>query len=231
MAGATLDANDLRQRSGPGRGKVNKVTTSLDTPCGLAMNKIFGIGLSRTGTKSLAAALNVLQIKTIWYPQDQQTFAELAIGKYELSVLQYYDGATDTPIAPFYPQLDQIYPGSKFILTIRDPDDWLKSCAKHWMSLPVAVPLPPDAPVWQQFAFFISTAVYGTCGFNGARFRYVYQSHLASVRRYFEGREDDLLTMDIAAGDGWERLCQFLDRPVPNRPFPHVNAFDDPLLR
>ena len=26
--------------------------------------------------------------------------------------------------------------------------------------------------------------------------------------------------MDIAAGDGWERLCPFLDRHVPDEPFP-----------
>ncbi len=54
--------------------------------------RIFGIGLSRTGTKSLATALNTLGIATIWYPQDSQTFAELAIGKFRLSVLQRYRG-------------------------------------------------------------------------------------------------------------------------------------------
>ena len=24
--------------------------------------------------------------------------------------------------------------------------------------------------------------------------------------------------------DGWEPLCKFLDKPVPDEPFPHVNA-------
>lgn len=24
--------------------------------------------------------------------------------------------------------------------------------------------------------------------------------------------------------DGWEPLCEFLGKPVPNEPFPHVNA-------
>ena len=32
-----------------------------------------------------------------------------------------------------------------------------------------------------------------------------------------------LLEMDIAAGDGWEKLCAFLGRDVPDQPFPHLN--------
>ena len=23
--------------------------------------------------------------------------------------------------------------------------------------------------------------------------------------------------------DGWEKLCKFLDRPIPNKDFPHLN--------
>ena len=30
--------------------------------------------------------------------------------------------------------------------------------------------------------------------------------------------------MNICAGDGWERLCEFLDVPVPDVPFPRENV-------
>ena len=30
--------------------------------------------------------------------------------------------------------------------------------------------------------------------------------------------------LEWAVEDGWEPLCEFLDKPVPNEPFPHVNT-------
>src|SRR5215217_9330431 len=92
-------------------------------------SKVFGIGLSRTGTVSLAEAMNVLGIKTIHFPCDEQTFEDLRMGNYDLRILEEYQGAVDTPVAPFYAQLDSHYPNSKFILTVRDKQSWLKSCA------------------------------------------------------------------------------------------------------
>jgi hypothetical protein len=29
--------------------------------------------------------------------------------------------------------------------------------------------------------------------------------------------------MDIFSGDGWAKLCDFLQQPVPRRGFPHAN--------
>lgn len=34
-----------------------------------------------------------------------------------------------------------------------------------------------------------------------------------------------LLVLDITAGQGWEPLCEFLDHPVPEAPFPWKNQF------
>lgn len=189
------------------------------------LNKVFGIGLSRTGTRSLAAALNLLEIKTVWYPHDRRTFAELAEGNYGLSVLKTHDGATDTPIAAAYPQLDSKFPGSKFVLTVRNREDWLRSCARHWARLPTSMPLPTDAAYWQQFVVFINTAVYGCVGFNSERFSYVYDRHVENALNYFRDREDDLLLLDIASGEGWDKRCAFLDRPILDVPFPNVNTF------
>ena len=33
--------------------------------------------------------------------------------------------------------------------------------------------------------------------------------------------------MDLAAGDGWSKLCPFLGKPVPDAPFPHLNRAED----
>ena len=34
--------------------------------------------------------------------------------------------------------------------------------------------------------------------------------------------ENNLLIMDITKGDGWSKLCNFLNKPIPNKPFPRA---------
>ncbi|MEM6777496.1 MAG: sulfotransferase family protein [Planctomycetota bacterium] len=190
-----------------------------------ANGKLFGIGLSRTGTKTLATALNHLGIRTIWYPHDAQTFAELAMCKYRLSILEQYDAVTDTPVVPIFPQLDAEYPGSKFILTVRDVDSWLMSCATLWAKAPVAGPPAADADLAYRYKTYINSTVYGCMGFHAERFRYVYQRHVCGVMAYFQDRPDDLLVVNLTEQPSWELLCRFVDRPVPDADFPHVNSF------
>jgi len=190
--------------------------------------KVFAIGLSRTGTKSLAVALNHLGIKTKWYPQDRQTYHELVLGNYRLSILEEYQAITDTPIVPFYPQLDEAFPGSKFILTVREKASWLKSCEKHWAGSRIP---PSDPPFWQRYANFIDACVYGCNAFNASRFSYVYDLHVANVREYFRDRAEDLLVLDVCNGGGFEKLCPFLGLPVPDDPaFPKENNFKSEKL-
>jgi hypothetical protein len=35
------------------------------------------------------------------------------------------------------------------------------------------------------------------------------ERHDREVMEYFKNREEDLLVLDIAAGEGWEKLCPF----------------------
>jgi hypothetical protein len=59
--------------------------------------------------------------------------------------------------------------------------------------------------------------------------------HNREVREYFRDRPDDLLTIDLAQGGGWEPICAFLGHAVPDQPFPHSNripyAFVPRLVR
>jgi hypothetical protein len=51
------------------------------------------------------------------------------------------------------------------------------------------------------------------------------------VAAHFAGRPEDLLTLDLCAGEGWERLAPFLGwERVPERPFPWENRSPDPRL-
>ncbi len=183
--------------------------------------KIFGIGLSKTGTTSLGMALQNLGVRTIHNPIDQQTYNELTSANYDLSILKEYQAIVDIPVAPFYAQLDKIFPSSKFILTVRDKNSWIKSikthfeASHHWLEA---------NPSLRDFVLFLRACVFGSLDFNEERFLYVYDFHVKNVKDYFKGREKDLLILDIIRGEGWEKLCPFLGLEIPVDPFPHLNV-------
>jgi hypothetical protein len=168
--------------------------------------KIFGLGLSKTGTTSLHHAFRQLGLQSIHFPKMPEIFAG------QFGWMDKYDAASDTPIVPFYPQLDAAYPGAKFILTVRNVEDWLKSVENWWAGA--------ENP--NEYALRVRILVFGVHTFHAGRMRYVYEKHLADVQEYFKDRPDDLLTMNICEGDGWEKLCPFLNKAVPDRPFPFV---------
>jgi hypothetical protein len=56
-----------------------------------------------------------------------------------------------------------------------------------------------------------------------------YRQHNAKVIKHFAG-SPSLLVVDWEAGDGWQQLCEFLGKPIPDVPFPHVLK-DGPAIR
>ena len=186
--------------------------------------KVFGIGLSKTGTLSLARALTRLGIKTKHFPDDTTTQNELRWGRYELSIFREYQGLVDIPVAPFYAQFDRIYPSAKFILTTRPTEPWLASFERHFQ-------------LWVEhrrtdYDDFVLACTYGVQHFSAERLRYAKELHEANVRGYFAGRPDKLLVLNVFEGDGWKELGAFLGCPVPDEPYPRENpALKEPARR
>ena len=182
--------------------------------------KVFGLGLSRTGKTSLCEALNILGIKSIHFPCDQTTYDELRKGHYKFSILKSYQGVVDIPFVPYYAQLDKAFPESKFILTVGEVNSWLKSVENQWR-------LWRHRDPHKEFTDFVCACVYGTLEFNEDRFRYVYETHCRNVLEYFANRSEDLLVLNLFEGDGWGKLCSFLGMRIPAVPFPHLNSDED----
>lgn len=181
------------------------------------MGKIFGIGLSRTGTSSLNEALTILGYNSLHFPSIERNIAK---GIYTLTDLEPFDALTDTPIVPIFPQLDKAYPNGKFILTIRDKNDWLNSCEsffKHKDRKEKGTELERESNFHRLFT-------YGCLGFNRERFSYVFDRHKNYVLDYFKDRVDDLLVIDICSDPSWFELTRFLGKNVPHVNFPHKNS-------
>lgn len=173
---------------------------------------IFGLGLSRTGTASLTKALKILGIKTKHFPNDKTTQKQLKQGEYNLSILNDYQALTDIPTAPYYSQLDKTYPECKFILTTRPMDSWLKSVQHHFDFY--------VKNMRDEFDNFVFASVFGILEFNAERFQYVYELHEINVRSYFANKPEKLLILNFFEGDGWEKLCSFLNLPIPKNTLP-----------
>lgn len=187
--------------------------------------KVFGLGLSRTGTRSLTYALQMLGWDCSHYPIDEDTYTELANGQYDLTLLKYHDGLTDITCAPYYQQFDQQYPGSKFVLTVRDKDAWQRSCRNHWFNRPAfGHAEDPDQETHFLMRQLLRAAVYGCYTYVPERFSWVYDRHVGEIMDYFKDRPEDLLVIDVCAGDGFEKLAPFMGVPVPAEPFPHKGA-------
>jgi hypothetical protein len=196
---------------------------------------ILGLGLTRTGTSSLTDALNLLGYRSLHYPDDDRTRKEIKAflasdgDRLRLSILEKYDALTDTPICATFEALDAAYPGSRFVLTVREKESWLESCRRFFReSIDPFLRGYPDNPS----AVYIRTIharLYGSATFDRERFSRAYDDYHERVRRHFGDRPQDLVTMDICAGEGWEPLCEFLGVPLPGTQFPHTDP--TPIVR
>jgi len=177
--------------------------------------KIFCLGFQKTGTTSLARALAALgykvgdAIKPLLAEIDWQgPNLDSAICKKTLEIVEGLDAIQDSPCAFLHREFDAVHPGSKFILTLREVEDWLESYRQYF----------PDAnnPLRRW--------MYGVDRFSGheAHYRALFLTRNAEIIRYFADRPDDLLILDLAKGDGWLELVTFLGKDF-LKPFPHIN--------
>jgi hypothetical protein len=171
-------------------------------PVVIDTRKIFGIGLSKTGTTSLTTALQSLGYRAIHGPTSIQQ-------------VRAHDAATDTTVAAIFEFLDQEHPGSRFIYTVRGRESWLKSCDAFWSLMQRHF----DASM---LLTLLHRNLYGVTRFDPVAFGEAYDRHHERVINYFAPTPDRLLVLNITREDDpWASLCGFLERDVPRQPFPH----------
>ncbi len=177
--------------------------------------KVFGIGWSKTGTTTLGLCFELLG----YDHQGQRLDLIEDLAKPDLSrimaLAQQKDTFEDWPWIPLYKEFDKAFPGSRFVLTIREPNDWLRS----YRNMLRAMATPTDAENRMR------QILYGL-PFPDVTDRELlarYNRHNNEVRAYFKYRPNDLLVVNWGKGDGWHKLCSFLQKPAPDIPFPRAN--------
>ena len=180
--------------------------------------KVVGVGLPKTGTTSLGYCFRRLGFKHRTYDMD----LALQVKRNQLDVVldeaRRYEAFEDWPWFSIYRELDQTFPNSKFILTLRkDTETYVKSLIGHHEREGIR---RKDfvKPHWWDEVFGVEPAQWD---YDKSAQRY--ERHNRDVLEYFGDRVGkDLLVVCWEKGDGWAQLCKFLNKPLPNEPFPHL---------
>jgi tetratricopeptide (TPR) repeat protein len=184
--------------------------------------KIFGIGLSKTGTTSLASALAMLGLATVdWV---NRLTGEMMSD----DDLHLFDAFTDTPCCIDFEGNYYKFPNSKFIYNFRQPQEWEHSWGSH-LKRHYSLSSFQDAKrrMMDKDEIHHGTkhaGIYMSLYFNHADYAEAFQTYDRRVRQFFADKpKERFLEFNVFAGDSWEKLCAFLDCDIPSVPFPWDN--------
>ncbi len=199
--------------------------------------KVFCIGLGKTGTTSLEKAL-----KDLGYRLGDQRQGELLLRAYAARdfrpIVEFCltaDAFQDAPFGfPFtYIALDQSFPNAKFILSLRDnADQWYRSLVQFHGNLFAGgrVPVKDDLVradycypgfLWESNRVLVNTPEDDI--YHKPTLVNYYERHNADVRDYFR-RKSNLLELNVSGKGAYRILCDFLGKEPVAEDFPWLNA-------
>lgn len=185
--------------------------------------KVFVIGFYKTGTTTLYEALKLLGLRAIngdkpgSYPgaDDGETLLrQIEAGDYRLPTFDLFDAFTDNPYFHLWREMYRQFPDAKYILSVRDEQPWIESCARFYRNRRVR-----PMRVWM----FGPHANPGADAASRQAWLDAYRAHNAAVREFFASRPGQCMEFDPTRMREWAPLCEFLGRPVPSSPWPHAN--------
>ena len=199
--------------------------------------KVFVIGRNKTGSTSLGQALS-----SLGYRLGDQSKAELLMDDWLKrdfrNIVNYCKTADAFQDVPFsidytFQIMDYTFPGSKFILSIRnDSQEWFDSLSRFHTRI-IGKNRLPTADDMKKFHYRekgwlwrTHKAVYGIDEhslYNREKYIQHYESHNKRVREYFRYRKNDLLVLNLSDTDAMKCLCEFLGVPDKGQEMPHLN--------
>lgn len=190
--------------------------------------QIIGAGFGRTGTLSTKTALEQLGFDRCYHmlevglhPEHPTLWRRAAAGEdVDWDVLfEGYRATVDWPACAFWPQLAAAFPRAKVLLTVRDAEAWCASF-RDTIARVIVPPFPAGAEGILGMAqqVIVDGTLDGALGDD----RHLVECYERHNQRVIDAIDPErLLVFDVR--EGWEPLCAFLDRPVPDEPFPNVN--------
>ncbi|TFB05265.1 hypothetical protein CCMA1212_003240 [Trichoderma ghanense] len=213
--------------------------------------KVLILGLGRTGTASMRAAMKQLGYVDTYHmmncsienPPDALMWMDALCAKYDGKgkpftredwdqLLGTCQAVCDWPAVAFAEELIKAYPEAKVVLTNRDVDSWHASTMKtvYWRATDPELRWLSNFD-WAASMYYPMLKKFFDTFFEGDfpnRGKDVYRKHYEHVRNLVP--KERLLEYKVT--DGWGPLCEFLGDPIPKDcSFPNVNDNSDFVSR
>jgi hypothetical protein len=207
--------------------------------------RLIGAGLPRTATLSQKVALEMLGLGPCYHMvnvladlrlvapwrralERQPRWEELFAG---------FQSTVDWPGAFFYRELLSAYPDAKVLLSVRDAEAWERSMRRTIWGAVYGDTMMRDLsrararidPGWREYVELMA-AMWERSGLIDAGEQTTSEVMRRGMERYNEQVRATVPAQRLlvwSPADGWEPLCAFLDLPVPDVPFPHLNDSDE----
>lgn len=239
-----MDANLIKE--------LAKKSISITRP-NKRFNKVFGIGYNKTGSTSLIAIFHALALNcAIQHEQELLIVKQLYEGNYQpfKEYIARYDVFQDQPFSQhdWYILADAFFPNSRFILTIRDAEEWFDSmCRFHAKAYGVeSVKELTESFFREKVHYLYEGYAYETvkhtveivkngkieCDwsllYNKDHYIKFYMDRNERILKYFKNRPKDLLVLDITNEKDISQILEFLEFPKNlNFAMPHANKTTD----
>ena len=189
--------------------------------------KLINVGLGRTGTTSLKAALEKLGFAPTYHttdlftsPRDMNLWAAAMEGQRVdwRTFFAPYEVA-DWPVALLYKDIIRAHPAAKVMLSVRDPAGWFESFSSNLKLAQTFNPPIPQVRLIKRFSedYVINGFLEGRSDDRAFMLEF-FERHTERVKALVG---ENLLIYDVT--EGWEPLCRFLAVDVPNEAFPRLN--------
>lgn len=199
--------------------------------------KIFCVGYNKTGTTSIGYALKGLGYKLGDQSVAEQLMDDWAVRDFR-QIIHYCETADAFQDLPFsvdftYQILDYVFPGAKFILTVRkNADEWYASLMRFYKKLMKTMDTPTATDMkhfsyggegwfWRQEQNIFGIDESTVC--NAEIYKAHYINHNDRVLEYFRFRPNDLLVLDLSNPNSMRDLCMFLGVEYRGEVMPHLN--------
>lgn len=189
------------------------------------MLKVIGSGFGRTGTMSMKAALEQLGFPCyhmieclphgpkVWKLWEQTKAGDPQWEK----IFEGFSATVDFPAATSFKELAEYYPNAKVVHTVRDPASWFDS-TQQTIFMPEWIAYLKSS---EAGAFMDATIdqYFDRRMHEREHLIECFHRHTEAVKAAIPA--ENLLIFEVS--QGWEPLCNFLEVPVPDGDFPHIN--------
>lgn len=196
--------------------------------------KVFVIGFNKTGTTTIEKVL-----RDFGYIMGHQMKASGLFDEYSkrdysglFKLCESAEAFQDIPFShpDIYKVLDERFPNSKFILTVRnDEEQWFNSMVKFHSKVighghvPKREDFLNDPTVYKGWRWKVHTSIFGENLYDKEHYTQIYLKHNEDVQKYFAHRSEDLLIVNVANKKDYIRLCSFIGKSPQGEDFPWEN--------